>query len=229
MHVPDDHGLDFSMSDWSHEPRSRRNNARIIIGVMNRRFVILGVIGLLLVVAAVARSNLTFLRGVGSRAPVVTHEIVVEQLREVAKLVASELTLRDVVTYEQSRLGSTKRTLLVVTGRVSAGINLTRAQVNVDQEKKVIAVTLPSAEIISVDVSNVTTYDERAGLWNPFTTDDRDEIRRRIRAQLVTAAEQSGILGHADQAAAKALTNLLTRDGYTVQINRPLALDKPTG
>lgn len=196
---------------------------------MNRRFVVLGVIAFLLVVAAVARSNLTFLRGVGSRAPVVTHEIVVEQLREVAKLVASELTLRDVVTFEQSRLGSTKRTLVVVTGRVSAGINLTRAQVNVDQAKKVIAVTLPSAEIISVDVTNVTTYDERAGLWNPFTTDDRDEIRRRIRAQLVTAAEQSGILGHADQAAAKALSNLLTRDGYTVQINRPLALDRPTG
>jgi hypothetical protein len=196
---------------------------------MNRRFVVLGIIAILLVVAAVARSNLTFLRGVGSRAPVVTHEIVVEQLREVAKLVASELTLRDVITYEQSRLGSTKRTLLVVTGRVSAGINLTRAQVNVDQAKKVIIVTLPSAEIISVDVTNVTTYDERAGLWNPFTTDDRDEIRRRIRAQLVTAAEQSGILGHADQAASKALTNLLTRDGYTVQINRPLALEKPTG
>ena len=196
---------------------------------MNRRLVVLGMVGFLLVAAVVARSNLTFLRGIGSRAPVVTHEIVVEQLREVAKLVASELTLRDVVTYEQSRLGSTKRTLLVVTGRVSAGINLTRAQVNVDQAKKVIAVTLPSAEIISVDVSNVTTYDERAGLWNPFTTDDRDEIRRRIRAQLVTAAEQSGILGHADQAAAKALTNLLTRDGYTVQINRPLALDRPKG
>ena len=92
-----------------------------------------------------------------------------------------------------------------------------------------LAVTLPPAEIISVDVTNVTTYDERAGLWNPFTTDDRDEIRRRIRDQLVTAAEQSGILAHADQAAAKALTDLLTRDGYTVQINRPLALDKPTG
>ena len=195
---------------------------------MNRRIVVLGMVALLLVAAVVARSNLTFLRG-AARAPVVTHEIVVEQLREVAKLVASELTLRDVVTYEQTRMGSTKRTLLVVTGRVSAGINLTRAQVNVDQEKKVIAVTLPSAEIVSVDVTNVTTYDERAGLWNPFTTDDRDEIRRRIRAQLVTAAEQSGILGHADQSAAKALMGLLTRDGYTVQINRPLALEKPKG
>ena len=84
-------------------------------------------------------------------------------------------------------------------------------------------------EIISVDVTNVTTYDERAGLWNPFTTDDRDEIRRRTRAQLVTAAEQSGILAHANQSAEKALKDFLSRDGYTVEVKRPLGLDRPTG
>ncbi len=194
---------------------------------MNKRLLPVAVIVIVLV-AAFAVRNLRFLTSPG-RTPVVTHEIVVERLREVAKLVASELTLRDVITYEQTKLGSTKRTLLVATGRVSAGINLSRAQVNVDQTKKVIIVTLPPAEIISVDVTNVTTYDERAGLWNPFTTDDRDEIRRRIRAQLVTAAEQSGILAHADQGAEKALRDFLARDGYTVQINRPLALEKPTG
>ena len=194
---------------------------------MNKRLLPVAAIVIVLV-AAFAVRNLRFLTSSG-RTPVVTHEIVVERLREVAKLVASELTLRDVITYEQTKLGSTKRTLLVATGRVSAGINLSRAQVNVDQVKKVIIVTLPPAEIISVDVTNVTTYDERAGLWNPFTTDDRDEIRRRIRAQLVTAAEQSGILAHADMGAEKALRDFLARDGYTVQINRPLGLDKPTG
>ena len=165
-----------------------------------------------------------------SSAPAITHEIVVERLREVAKLVASELTLRDVVTYEQRRFGSTKRTLLVVTGRVSAGINLSRTEVQIDSSAKVIKVTLPEAHVIAVDVINVTTYDERAGLWNPFTPDDRDEIQRRIRAQLMTAAQQSGILAHADRAAAKAIADLLTRDGYTVEIKRPpLALDRPTG
>ncbi len=193
---------------------------------MNKRILSLGVVVVVLV-AAYAIRHLSFLTS--ARAPVVTHEIVVERLREVAKLVASELTLRDVVTWEQTRLGSTKRTLLVVTGRVSAGINLTRAEVNIDQAKKAIIVTLPPAEIIGVDVTNVTTYDERAGLWNPFTTDDRDEIRRRIRAQLVTAAEQSGILTHANQSAESALRNFLAHDGYTVQITRPLGLNKPTG
>ena len=184
---------------------------------------------LLFLVVIFAAGNLVYLGRVSAR-PAITHEIVVERLREVAKLVASELTLRDVVTYEQSRLGSTKRVLLVVTGRVSAGINLSRTEVQIDSAAKVIRVTLPEAHVIAVDVINVTTYDERAGLWNPFTSDDRDEIQRRIRAQLVTAAQQSGILAHADRAAAKALTDLLARDGYTVEIKRPpLALDRPTG
>ena len=184
---------------------------------------------LLALVIVFAAGNLVFLRTF-SREPDVTHEIVVERLREVAKLVASELTLRDVVTYEQRRLGSTKRVLLVVTGRVQAGINLNRTEVRIDSSRKVIHVTLPEAHVISVDVVNVTTYDERAGLWNPFTPDDRDEIQRRIRAQLMTAAQQSGILAHADRAAAKAITDLLTRDGYTVEVKRPpLALDRPTG
>jgi hypothetical protein len=197
------------------------------MAIQIRRTTIGLVVGLILVVLA----PIAFLHGPGvARSPSLSHEIVVERLREVAKLVASELTLRDVVTYEQTRLGSTKRVLLVVTGRVSAGINLSRADVQIDSTAKIIRVGLPEAEIISVDVINVTTYDERAGLWNPFTSDDRDEIQRRIRAQLVSAGKQSGVLSHADRAAAKALTDLLSRDGYTVEIKRPpLTLERPTG
>lgn len=161
--------------------------------------------------------------------PQVSHEIVIERLREVAKLVASEMTLRDVVIYEQTRFRSTKRVLLVVTGRVSAGINLTAAQVRIDSSKRIIRVTLPPAQLMSVDVTNVTTYDESAGLFNPFTSDDRDEIQRRIRQQLRVAAQQSGILEHADRSAAKALTDFLARDGYTVEIDRPITLERPTG
>jgi hypothetical protein len=161
--------------------------------------------------------------------PKISHEIVVERLREVAKLVATEMTLRDVVIYEQTRFHSTKRTLLVVTGRVAAGINLQRAEVRIDSVARKIMVTLPPAQVLSVDVLNVTTYDERAGLLNPFTTDDRDLIRQRIRTQLMDAARQSGILEHADQAASKALKEFLSRDGYSVEIRRPLELKQPTG
>lgn len=162
--------------------------------------------------------------------PRITQQTVVERLREVAKLVATEMTLRDVVIYEQTRFASTKRVLLVVTGKVSAGIDLERGtEVRIDSADKRITLTLPPAQILSVDVLNVTTYDERAGLLNPFRPEDRDLIQRRIRVQLMEAARQSGILQHADQSAAKVLTELLARDGYTVEIKRPIVVRTPVG
>ena len=160
--------------------------------------------------------------------PRITQEIVVERLRSVARLVSSEMTLRDVVVYEQTRLGSTKRALIVVTGRVAAGIDLEKGTaVEIDSVARRIVVTLPPAEVFSVDVVDVTTYDERAGLLNPFRADDRDRIQREVRAKLEQAARESGILRHADESAAAALTQLLERDGYTVEIRRPPVLRRP--
>ncbi|MDB4878793.1 MAG: hypothetical protein JWL60_239 [Gemmatimonadetes bacterium] len=163
--------------------------------------------------------------------PVITQQVVVQQLREVARLVASEMTLRDVVIYEQERMLSTKRVLLVATGRVSAGIDLQAggADVRIDSAAKRIRIALQPARVLSIEVLDVKTYDERAGLWNAFTPADRDLIQRRIRVQLDIAARQSGILRHADESAARLLTSLLARDGYTVEITRPLVIQKPAG
>lgn len=200
-----------------------------------RRALIWGLVAVAVAVAAglgfiLVRSASSSIGSFGrGSAPTISHDVVVERLREVAKLVATEMTLRDVVIYEQTRFRSTKRVLLVVTGRVSAGINLNVAQVEVDSSAKRVIVTLPPAQITSVDITNVTTYDESAGLLNPFTPDDRDEIQRRIRVQLRESAERSGILEHADQAAAKALRDFLALAGYSVEIKRPVALERPTG
>lgn len=194
--------------------------------------IVVGALAVLLVVGIlVVRSASGTLARLGQpSAPRITQQTVVERLREVAKLVASEMTLRDVVIYEQTRFASTKRVLLVVTGKVSAGIDMERGtDVQIDSMDKRITVTIPPAQILSVDVLNVTTYDERAGILNPFRPEDRDLIQRRIRVQLIDAARQSGILEHADRSAAKVLTELLTRDGYTVEIKRPLTVRPSAG
>jgi hypothetical protein len=192
--------------------------------------VILGLVFVASLGIAIVRKTSTALGGVGRPAPAkISNEIIVERLKDVAKLVASEMTLRDVVIYEQKRFGSTKRALLVATGRVTAGINLRGTKVQIDSAAKRLTITLPAAQIMGVEVLNVTTYDERAGLLNPFTTDDRDLIQRRIRTQLTDAARQSGILEHADESATKAIGEFLKLEGWTVEVKRPLALEKPTG
>ncbi|MEO7522181.1 MAG: DUF4230 domain-containing protein [Gemmatimonas sp.] len=58
--------------------------------------------------------------------PRVTHEMVLTRIQNVAKLVSTELTLRDVVAFEQSRSGLRRKALPVVTGGVPAGIDLIR-------------------------------------------------------------------------------------------------------
>jgi hypothetical protein len=162
--------------------------------------------------------------------PTITQQLVVERMQAVAKLVSSEVTLRDVVTYEQTRYGSTKRALVVVTAKVSAGLDLSKGtDVAIDSATKRITLTLPPAQLVSVDVLNMVTYDQRSGLLNPFRPEDRDIIQRRVRAQLMEAARQSGILQHADESAARMLTELLSRDGYTVEIRRPPVVRQPTG
>jgi hypothetical protein len=155
--------------------------------------------------------------------PRVTQELVVEQVRSVARLVASEATLRDVVTYEQTRYWATKRALLVVTGRVGAGFVLDGAgtpdggvDVRVDTAAKRIAVSLPPARVLSVEVLDVKTYDERAGLLNRFEPEDRDRIQRLVRERLERAGPEAGLLGQAERSATGILRTLLARDGYTV-------------
>lgn len=156
-----------------------------------------------------------FLRG-GTK---VTHDLVIEQMRAVAKLVSSEATVRDVIVYENTWYGSTKRSLVVVTGRLLAGIDLgDNPDITIEHSARRIAIRIPSARLIGVEITDMTTYDERGGLWNPFRPEDRDAIRRQARAQLTAAGSTVGLLRHANESAVQLLETLLARDGYSVDV-----------
>ena len=160
--------------------------------------------------------------------PRVTHDLVVTQIQNVAKLVSTELTLRDVVTYEQSRFGMQRKTLLVVTGKVLAGIDLKKdVQVRIDNRARRITIALPRAEILAVEVLNTRTYDETSGIFFRFQPSDRDMIQAQVRAQLRGAGEQSGLLPQADRSARQLLESLLARDGYTVEVTTRTDLARP--
>ena len=149
----------------------------------------------------------------------ITHDVVVNQIKAVAKLVSSEATVRDVIVYENTWYGSTKRSLVVVTGRLLAGIDLRdNPDVAIDHVRKRITIRIPPAKLIAVEIQDMQTYDERGGLWNPFTRDDRDAIQRQARAQLATAGGQLALIRHANESAVELLRMLLAKDGYTVDV-----------
>ena len=179
----------------------------------------LAVIALLVLIGfGYCASRLTPGAFLGSRdTTTVTHDVVVQQIRAVAKLVSSEATVRDVIVYENTWYGSTKRSLVVVTGRLLAGIDLRdNPDVTIDHQNKMITIRIPPAKLIAVEIKDMRTYDERGGLWNPFTREDRDAIQRQARTQLLAAGGQLELLRHANDSAVEMLRMLLAKDGYTV-------------
>jgi hypothetical protein len=149
----------------------------------------------------------------------INHDVVVQQVKAVAKLVSSEATVRDVIAYENTWYGSTKRSLVVVTGRLLAGIDLRdNPDVAIDHSNRTIRIRIPPAKLIAVEIRDMRTYDERGGLWNPFTREDRDAIQRQARAQLLAAGTQLELLRHANESAVEMLRMLLAKDGYTVDV-----------
>ena len=173
-----------------------------------------------LVFAAAMRGAATIGRAIGGRGETeVTQSVVVEKVREVAQLVTSETTVRDVVAFRNRWLGSTKQSLVVATGRVLAGFDLDRGtEVSVDEEAKRIRIELPPAGVLAVDVTELETYDERSGLWNPFRPADRDTIYRLARDQLAASAGELGVTRHAERTAKRLLESLVNPPGYTTEV-----------
>lgn len=147
------------------------------------------------------------------------HGVVVERTRAVARLVTSETVLRDVVVYQNRLLGSTKRSLVVVTGKVLSGFDLDRGtEVQVDHDAKVVRLILPPAGVLGVEVTDLKTYDEQRGLWNPFRPADRDTIFRLAREQLVKSAGEVELARHTEQSARRLLEALVSADGYATEV-----------
>jgi len=178
---------------------------------------LLAAASLLVLVWLVRREARGFLPGEGRTT--ITQGAIIQRLQSVAKLVTTEAAVRDVVSYQNTRLGSTKRALVIVTGKAMVGIDLTdHPRVTIDAETKQIRVALPHARLLGVDVEDLKTYDEARGLWNPFHPADRDTIFLLARAQLMHAARDLSVLEHAETSARQLVTALLGQEGYSVTV-----------
>lgn len=149
----------------------------------------------------------------------ITHAAAIARMESVGKLVTSEAGLRDIVVYRNTRLGSTKQSLVVVTGKALVGVDLkNHATVDIDETARRIRLTLPHARLIAVEVTGLKTYDESRGLWNWFHPEDRDEIYGQALDQLRSTASDMAVLQHSEQSARQLMTALFATDGYAVDV-----------
>jgi hypothetical protein len=188
----------------------------------DRRHPFLWIIAATLIMACVGILGIIWLTSRFSLQPNTTtlsHSVVVERVQKVAKLVSSETTLRDVIIYEDTWYGSTKRSLVVVTGKVLAGIDLEPgSSVQIDEKARRISITLPQPDILGIEITEMKTYDEQRGLWNPFSAADRDALFQRAREQLEKASRDLKVTETARESARELLEGMFASNGYSVDV-----------
>ncbi|TBW30208.1 DUF4230 domain-containing protein [Gramella sp. KN1008] len=128
--------------------------------------------------------------------------LIQEQIRNVGKLVVTEGSFSQVFTYKNSKsfyfdiLSARKKALIVVNAEVSVAYDLSKLDIEVDEErKKVIIKDIPREEI-SIN-PNIKYYDVTQDYLNQFEAEDYNKIKERIEESLAKKIESSSLKSNA--------------------------------
>ena len=160
---------------------------------------------------------------VEERTRTTTSPVVVEGIQELDRLATVRWTESVVVTRESggTRLEqflTGERVLLVATGEVEAGVDLAdigEDDVLVDGDR--VTIDLPEPQILSssLDEERTRVYDRDRGLLNLGADDVLvQEARRDAEAEVVSTAEENGILETAERNAEESIRAFVTTLGF---------------
>ena len=128
--------------------------------------------------------------------------LIQEQIRNVGKLVVTEGTFSQVFTYKNSKsfyldiFSARKKALIVVNAEVSIAYDLSKLEIEIDEEgKRVIIKDIPKEEI-SIN-PNIKYYDVTQDYLNQFEAEDYNKIKSRIEKGLKEKIEKSSLQSNA--------------------------------
>ncbi len=134
-------------------------------------------------------------------------KVIEDGLREMGTLVTQEYYFTQLEEYTNTEkfwiFDSTASFTYSYDGVVAAGIDCSQITVVKDDEKKVITITIPKAEITSVTIDNDSfkKYEEKNGLWNKVTTDKFNDSMAAFKETAKNNAVAKGLLENADKSA----------------------------
>jgi Protein of unknown function (DUF4230) len=148
---------------------------------------------------------------------------VVNAIKKIAHLATVEAQIADVVRFEEVKtfliFDFPKSATLRMRGKAIAGFDLESKDFHVrtDDANRRLTVELPPPRILAID-PRLEWFDEKSGLFNPITPEDRTRWMLWARGQLARAAKNAGIEGRAIEHAKELLTAAGGAFGWTVEV-----------
>jgi len=148
---------------------------------------------------------------------------VVMAMNKIARLATVEVQVSDVVKYEEFKsflfMSFPKSATLRVRGAVLGGFDLQRdgASVVAHPKNRTVEVRLPRPSILAID-PRLEWFDEKSGLINPITPEDRTRWMAWARTSLGRIARQTGMDAKAEEQARKLLSGAAEALGWKAEV-----------
>lgn len=99
-------------------------------------------------------------------------------------------------------------------GVIKVGVILEKVSFNVNEDDKIITVTIPEAQILSyeIDESSVEILDEKDNIFNSISVDDKIAFDESTKAAMIERAIENGILDKAQKNAQVIIKNIICVD-----------------
>ena len=151
--------------------------------------------------------------------------ILMEKIRKVWKLITVEGEFAEIYHYENTKerfmsmVSSKKKAILLINAKAYVGFDLSRIEMDANNEKKVIKLTeFPEPEILSLE-TDLKYYDKKDGLFNKFDSSDLTEVSAQAKDHVLQKIPESGLYDTARSEALEAvllIQNIVETIGWTL-------------
>lgn len=150
--------------------------------------------------------------------PEVSLSVISSEIKTKGELVTAEYCYTDANRYTDAkevfgiRLDITEKSFVMKwDGVIKAGIDISKASVEKDEEQKLLTIHLPSPNIISHEIlsDSVITVDEKGNIFNPISVDDVNSLYAVSKDAMEQRAQEYGLCEQAKENAQSQLTNFL--------------------
>lgn len=151
-------------------------------------------------------------------APEIALDIISAELNSIGELATVEYAFTDAAIFSDSKQvekwgwvipGTTKSFITKWDGKIKAGVKIDQIQVSVDESEYKILITLPAAEILSYEIYNAETLDEKNNVFNPISVDDKIQFDAKTEEAMKERAVENGLLDMAQKNAEGIIASLL--------------------
>jgi Protein of unknown function (DUF4230) len=125
-------------------------------------------------------------------------QVLLEHIKNVSKLISVEGYFSEIYTETDTKdyylFSSTKKALIKVKAKVSAGFDLSNMKIDADQSNKTLHIThIPEPEILSIE-PEISYYDIANGVFNQFTNEDYTRLNKKAVDTIRTQALNSNFM-----------------------------------